>query len=80
MKNNGNNERIGSYYAGLDVGTNSVGWAVTDKEYNILRFKGNAMWGVSLFDEAQTAEGRRMARTNRRRLARRTGFRQLNKG
>ena len=71
MKNNGNNERIGSYYAGLDVGTNSVGWAVTDKEYNILRFKGNAMWGVSLFDEAQTAEGRRMARTNRRRLARR---------
>lgn len=71
MKNNGNNERIGSYYAGLDVGTNSVGWAVTDKEYNILRFKGNAMWGVSLFEEAQTAEARRMARTNRRRLARR---------
>lgn len=71
LKNNGNNERTGSYYAGLDVGTNSVGWAVTDKEYNILRFKGNAMWGVSLFDEANTAAGRRMARVNRRRLARR---------
>lgn len=31
------------YYLGLDVGTNSVGWAVTDPEYNVLRFKGNSM-------------------------------------
>lgn len=24
------------YYLGLDMGTNSVGWAVTDKNYNLL--------------------------------------------
>ena len=36
------------YYIGLDVGTNSVGWAVTDPEYNVLRFKGNSMWGARL--------------------------------
>ena len=41
------------YYIGLDVGTNSVGWAVTDPEYNVLRFKGNSMWGARLFEEAK---------------------------
>lgn len=71
MKQNGNNEKIKEYYIGLDVGTNSCGWAVTDPEYNVLRFKGKSMWGARLFDEAQTAAGRRTARTARRRLARR---------
>ncbi len=74
MKNekmNGNNKNIGSYYLGLDVGTNSVGWAVTDKSYNVLKFKGNAMWGVRLFEEAQDASARRSSRTARRRLDRR---------
>ena len=71
MKNNGNDKRTGDYYLGLDVGTNSVGWAVTDKEYNVLKFKGNAMWGARLFEEAEDASGRRANRTNRRRLARR---------
>ena len=28
------------YFIGLDMGTSSVGWAVTDTEYNILRKKG----------------------------------------
>ena len=59
MKENGNNKRTSDYYIGLDVGTNSVGWAVTDKEYNIPKFKGNAMWGIRLFDEAKDASGRR---------------------
>lgn len=59
------------YYIGLDVGTNSVGWAVTDPEYNVLRFRGNSMWGARLFDEAKTAADRRMARIARRRLERR---------
>lgn len=27
------------YYLGLDMGTNSVGWVVTDYEYRLLRFK-----------------------------------------
>ena len=29
---------VREYYIGLDMGTNSVGWAVTDKNYNILNF------------------------------------------
>ncbi len=58
------------YYIGLDVGTNSSGWAVTDTDYNIKKFKGNAMWGIRLFDESKTAEERRGFRTSRRRLAR----------
>lgn len=50
------------YYIGLDIGTNSVGWAVTDPEYNVLRFKGNSMWGARLFEEAKPAADRRAAR------------------
>ena len=71
MKQNGNNEKQGNWYLGLDVGTSSCGWAVTDQDYNILKFKGKSMWGARLFDEANTAEARRTARTNRRRLNRR---------
>ncbi len=59
------------YFIGLDVGTESVGWAVTDTEYNIKKFRGNAMWGIRLFDESQTAAERRISRTSRRRLDRR---------
>ncbi len=59
------------YYIGIDVGTDSCGWAVTDEEYNIKKFKGNAMWGIRLFDGSQTAENRRNFRTARRRLDRR---------
>jgi len=58
------------YYLGLDMGTNSVGWAVTDKNYNLLRVKGKDMWGVRLFDKANTAEERRIYRINRRRRER----------
>lgn len=36
------------YYIGLDVGTNSVGWAVTDEFYNILRAKGKDLWGSQI--------------------------------
>ncbi len=58
------------YYLGLDIGTNSCGYAVTDTNYNILRIKGKKAWGIRLFDEANTAESRRIKRTNRRRLQR----------
>ena len=44
------------YYLGLDIGTNSVGWAVTDENYNLCKFGGKRMWGIRLFDGAQTAE------------------------
>lgn len=71
MKQNGNDLRKKEYYIGLDVGTDSVGWAVSDKEYNIPKFKGNSMWGARLFDAANDASERRTARTARRRLSRR---------
>lgn len=59
------------YYVGLDIGTDSVGYAVTDERYELCKFKGEAMWGVNLFDEAKTSEQRRSFRTARRRLDRR---------
>ena len=58
------------YYIGLDVGTDSIGWAVTDTAYNILKFKGNAQWGIRLLDESKTAEERRIFRASRRRTQR----------
>lgn len=58
------------YYIGLDVGTSSVGWAVTDTDYSVKKFKGNAMWGVRLFNEADNAATRRTVRTARRLNAR----------
>ena len=61
----------GDYYVGLDMGTNSVGFAVTDPSYHLLRAKGKDLWGVRLFPEAQTAADRRSHRTARRRLQRR---------
>lgn len=59
------------YFMGLDLGTGSLGWAVTDKQYEIIRAHGKALWGVRLFDSANTAEERRGFRTARRRLDRR---------
>ncbi|MGO1580481.1 MAG: type II CRISPR RNA-guided endonuclease Cas9 [Peptoniphilaceae bacterium] len=59
------------YFVGLDIGTNSVGWAVTDKSYNLLKFNNHKMWGARLFEEASTAQERRTHRSNRRRLQRR---------
>ena len=38
MKNNGNNLKTSNYYIGLDVGTDSLGWAVTDEKYNICKY------------------------------------------
>ena len=59
------------YYLGLDLGTNTIGWAVTDKQYNLCKFKGKEMWGIRLFESANTAADRRMKRAARRRLERR---------
>lgn len=54
------------YFLGLDIGTNSVGWAVTDENYNILNFNGKKMWGIRLFNEGSTAVERRSYRAARR--------------
>lgn len=59
-----------NYYIGLDVGTDSIGWAATDENYNVLKFKGNAQWGIRLLDESKTAEERRTFRASRRRTQR----------
>lgn len=82
MKNSNNSKK---YYLGLDMGTDSCGWCVTDDKYNIIRShkktygpdgklikrEGCHLWGARLFGPAKTAENRRLNRTARRRLARR---------
>ena len=65
-------KEIKNYFIGLDMGTTSVGWAVTDENYEIIKKNGKALWGIRLFDEAQTAEDRRMHRIARRRIERRS--------
>lgn len=56
---------------GLDIGTDSIGWAVTNSEYKLKKYKNNLMWGVHLFDEAKQSAKRRASRTTRRRYDRR---------
>lgn len=67
------------YYIGLDCGTDSVGWAATDPEYHLITATGKVkkdgkaktvkreLQGVRLFNGADTAVDRRMARSVRRR-------------
>ena len=45
----------GDYFVGIDVGTDSVGYAVTYDDYSLCKFKGEAMWGAALFEEAKTS-------------------------
>ena len=63
-----------NYSIGLDIGTNSVGWSVSDENYKLSKYKKKTMWGVRLFDEGETAEKRRVYRGTRRRLNRRRNF------
>lgn len=60
-----------SYFIGVDIGTGSVGYAVTRLDYALCRFKGEPMWGVSLFDSAKSCADRRGYRSTRRRYDRR---------
>ena len=64
-------KNFGEYFIGLDIGTDSIGWAVTDEAYNIQKLNGKALWGIRLFDGGQTAEARRTFRSATRRLNRR---------
>lgn len=60
------------YNIGLDIGTNSVGWAVVRSDnFKVLKKGHKKLWGARLFEEAQTAEGCRGFRSTRRRLDRR---------
>ena len=71
------------YSIGLDIGTNSVGWAVITDEYKVpakkMKVLGNTnkesikknLIGALLFDAGNTAADCRLKRTARRRLTRR---------
>lgn len=59
------------YFVGLDIGTDSVGYAVTEKNYRPRKWNGEPMLGVTLFDGAQNCDKRREYRTSRRRSDRR---------
>ncbi len=61
-----------AFYLGLDIGTDSVGYAVTDDQYQLLKHKGEPLWGVTLFEKAELAKTRREKRTARRRIDRRS--------
>lgn len=56
---------------GLDIGTNSVGWCLTDENNNIIKKNGKSLWGVRMFEEAKACAERRSHRCDRRRLTRR---------
>lgn len=60
----------GNFYVGLDIGTDSVGYAVTDEQYNLLKFRGNDAWGSTIFDAASLKQERRGFRSARRRIER----------
>lgn len=59
------------YYIGLDMGTSSIGWAVTYDNYRLVQKRKMYLWGVRLFDEAQSAEERRKFRRQRRTINKR---------
>lgn len=59
------------YNIGLDIGTGSVGWAVTDEGGDLCLFKGKHTWGSRLFPGAEQAAEARVHRGQRRRYIRR---------
>lgn len=61
----------GEYNIGLDMGTGSVGWAVTDDKGALLHFKKQPTWGSRLFESALPASEARSHRGQRRRYIRR---------
>ncbi len=65
------------YFIGLDIGTNSVGWAVTGTDYKLKRFNKKHMHGVRMFEAMETSANRRAFRSSRRRLRRRKNRLQL---
>ncbi len=65
-----NANREMAYYIGIDMGTGSVGMAITDENYNLLKVKGQDYWFVREFETANTQIKRRMHRISKRRLRR----------
>lgn len=59
------------YSIGLDVGTDSVGWACVDENDQLIKHGRKTLWGVRMFEASKDASERRAYRNNRRRLNRR---------
>ena len=59
------------YSIGLDIGTNSVGWAIIDSTGKLIKYNGRFLLGSRLFNSAETAQVRRLNRSARRRYIRR---------
>ncbi len=59
------------YNIGLDIGVSSVGWAVTDSNYKLLKKGNKNLWGSRLFDGTEGAKNRRIQRSTRRRYNKR---------
>ncbi|MEF9924951.1 MAG: hypothetical protein RR757_00305, partial [Raoultibacter sp.] len=66
-----NLRNLKNYSIGLDLGTGSVGWSVTDETGALARFKGKPTWGSRVFSSAETAAKTRKQRGQRRRYSRR---------
>lgn len=66
-----NIKRAHDYTLGLDLGTGSVGWAVTDKNGALYTRHGKHTLGARLFSGADTAAATRLKRGQRRRYNRR---------
>lgn len=64
-------KKIDDYAVGYDIGTDSIGWAAIDSNYNLLRLNGKDAWGSYLFTHADPASSRRKMRAQRRRYSRR---------
>lgn len=45
-----------NYYLGLDIGTNSVGAAAADENYDPMKHKGEPIWVSHLFDEGKQVQ------------------------
>ncbi len=39
------NNEFKPYFSGIDIGTDSVGYAVTNTDYTLCKFRGEPMWG-----------------------------------
>lgn len=59
-----------NYYLGLDAGTNSIGWACTGSNFELLRNDAGDMWGSHLFTKGGVGKEKRMHRSSRRCLRR----------
>ena len=59
------------YFIGLDIGTDSVGYAATYLDYSQVKKHGEPLWGTTTFEAANLRAERRGFRTARRRLNRR---------